>query len=383
MIKNTTASQTKTLFFSVLTALMVISGEIKILSHLRYTILPLCFIIFLKDKRLKSTFNPISKLVLFFAVVGTFSMFYSFTTNNYLRGQNFFGFKEIILIIIPMVTVNFLNNSKSFNFQTFVKTNLIVYCIFQISIIILDPPDSGINFLDFILNGSLSEFEGSITFIIGFIGLFYFLKRDYKIFFFVIFLLLFNGKRVVFFGLLFSALMDFIIKNSFLKNHFRKVLLFAYALILLFMILFADGYFNDYFIKTFGVSIDNFTKGRYYLINSTFKKLDAYSYLFGNGAGFSTRYLDLMRINQNTKLLHSDILKIFIEYGIFGTLTLVYLFFKKIIVLESFAYGLFFIVVSLTDNIIMYNHVMFYFYVFVSSFFYISNTKVKNLRTAY
>ena len=116
----------------------------------------------------------------------------------------------------------------------------------------------------------------------------------------------------MFFGLLFSALMDFIIKNSFLKNHFRKVLLFAYVLVLLFMILFADGYFNDYFIKTFGVSIDNFTKGRYYLINSTFKKFDANSYLFGNGAGFSTRHLDLMKINQNTKLLHSDILKIFI-----------------------------------------------------------------------
>jgi hypothetical protein len=272
-----------------------------------------------------------------------------------------------------MYAVILLNKARSFDIDVFSKVNLIILIIYQVVIIILDPPKAGTTIVGFIASGSSSEFEGSHVFILAFIALFYFSKEKYKIFMFITLLLFFNGKRIVFFGTIISAFICYFLINKFFYKKFKLLLISSYVLILGILILFASGFFNDYFLNKFGIAINAFTQGRYYLINSTFSQFDSSSYLFGNGSGFTTTHLN--SIGASTQLLHSDVLKIFLEFGLFGTGIFLYFFYYKIYNQKSIVFGFLFLMISISDNILIYNHVMFYYFIIVSSYYHPAKNK--------
>lgn len=122
------------------------------------------------------------------------------------------------------------------------------------------------------------------------------------------------------------------------------------------------------FFMDFHLSVNQFSAGRYF-VDQVFRsdvldKNSLFNWMFGNGAGSSTAYLDKIGYltNFNFPLLHNDWLRILSEYGFLGLFSIILLFtlmmrkgrlYRLIIVYTAFCF--------LTDNVATY---LFYWIIF-------------------
>lgn len=203
-----------------------------------------------------------------------------------------------------------------------------------------------------IMNG-FTDIEGNISFVFGFFALFFFLEKKKLLFWLSIFAIFFTLKRIILVGLVVVFLIYFLpvrIKKVILDTRF---IIAINALFILFVTQLSNGYWDELIWETFKVSPEFLTMGRTRIYSIVFNEIGLggiETWFYGIGQGETTNVLVASGTND---LLHNDLLKIVLEHGVF--IWLLFLLFLYRSVNENQRYlALFYNVLLLTDNIIIY-----------------------------
>ena len=360
-------SKMNTFFLTIFLLLVIILGEIESIREIRYLIAPISLLFYLSNISNGNIINYglINLLKLFFLLIpATFLFSYLFTTN--IENQNIYLVKDFIFITAPIFSVILLNRSKYFKYKILLFFSFVILTFYQMFMVVLEfGSNDNTSIIQFILYGSNSSVEGSLAFIYGFLVFYLFIEKRYRLFFASSIVLFFFGKRIVFFGVVITCI-TYLTYFKFVKPAlFKWSILVLFIIVSIFMYLFAGSYFNDFVLDNYSVSLNAITQGRYQLLNDNYSEIEYSTFFFGNGYGFTTSFL----INNDSKLnlIHSDIFRLFIESGIIGTLLFYNFFYKKLHDNSTIIFGLLFLIISISDNILVYGHVMFYYYLIVSN----------------
>lgn len=360
-------------FFSILILAVLIIGEFDDLREIRYSIVPLSFFIASPHllKKSKAVNRKLKYLLygLFLLIIS--SLTFSFASDFLINHQVYIALKELIFVIAPIVSVMIIQKAGFLEIEKFVKFILTGLTIYLIVRIINSESVIQVGLINFIISGFNTDFEGSLAFIYGFLVLFLYMKRQTKLFFISLVFLFFFGKRIVFVGVLITILLDYFLlrKISFRKS--KKVLSISIISISTLILVFASGFFNDMFIDTYGISLNAFTQGRSNILESVFESIDYYSLLLGNGFSYTTTHLTNIGHQQN--LVHSDIFRFIIEFGILGFTFFYIIFFKNLHTKKTLPLAFLFLILAISDNTFIYVHVMFFYYLLISEEHYLPN----------
>jgi hypothetical protein len=117
------------------------------------------------------------------------------------------------------------------------------------------------------------------------------------------------------------------------------------------------GYFDNLFEEYIGLTPNYIFMGRINIYREILDQFNAIP-LIGRGFGFTSNFLEANSLN--LVLLHSDVLKIFLELGAIPFIIFWYMLYSKSLKsTESFMIVVYYNVLSLTDNISIYFEFMF------------------------
>ena len=213
---------------------------------------------------------------------------------------------------------------------------------------------------EFSIEDSRSFLESTFAFPLAMVSLHLLLSRKYfwsiaSFMFSILFL-----KRVAILAFvigLFISLMPRRVKGIILSP---PLLTLSVAGVVVLSILFAQGYFDHYIFQYFDRSPNDLSKGRQVLWESALRatKFDYADFLFW-GVGVGKVVTDLQSaLHVGRVLLHNDLLSLVLEIGILPFIVFVYLLFN-IKYLRGRLFALFLAILFATDNVIIYQHVMF------------------------
>lgn len=219
---------------------------------------------------------------------------------------------------------------------------------------------SGVKNIDYDLLDSRSAFESTFAFPIGLLSLYFFVTRKYLwglVFFLCSALFL---KRIVLIAIILSVI------AYFLPSKIRKVVLnpwsitFSAVSITVFSIIFSFGYFDDVIVDLTGRSANDLSKGRQDLWSSALLSV-GFTYdsfiLWGVGIGKVVSNIEVV-LDIKGVLLHSDLLSLVLEVGFLFYIAFVYLL-NAVRRPEQRAIALFLTILFTTDNVLIYQHLMF------------------------
>lgn len=338
-------------------------GEIEDFREIRYLILPISFFYTANNIGFYSYLGKkLLKYLYYIFFLSILSIVISLVSEDFIQNQLFFLSKELIFICIPILSILLIDKNNFLVPEIFIKINLIGLTVYQVFAILLHPQSKiFVSISDFILNGVKSEVEGSLAFIYGLIVLYLYLNSKYRAFLISLFFLFLFGKRIVFFGIIISVILDFFLLRRISFKKLRVLLFSGFMLLTCLVVLFASRYFDNFFLDKFGLSLNAVTKGRSGLLNSIFEKLDYYSVFFGKGFGYTTAFL--VNSGAQTNLVHSDLFRILVEFGFIGICTFYIFFYRNLHLKHNIVFAFFFLIQSVSDNIMIYSHVMFYYFI--------------------
>lgn len=336
-------------------------------SSLRYVkyLVPIFFSFLLIFKHGKANFFsiPLKNLFLFSALI-FINLLYSLYTQNF----SFRFIEESFLILLPILATLIVTSVIKLEIVKIIDYLFITYAlIFFISNIefFFD-----INFLsNFIQALKTSSFktESWMAFPFGLFSLFYILEKRKTRATIAVILFLFAFKRISIAAIILGLCVYwfFYKKKAFNFNKSKALFWFIVLNISLLYILynFIQGNY-DVFIKDFtGLSPNHFTQGRLRIYTDSVNYFSD-NMIFGNTLGSTNLYLT----NNFEKIhfLHSDILKIIIEMGIFSYLIWVIYFFKiNLVNSKSVPVLIFMNILFLSDNVFIYFDTLFIFYLLI------------------
>ncbi|SDR78004.1 hypothetical protein [Christiangramia echinicola] len=359
--------------FSIIILLVLMLGEFDDLREIRYSIVPLSFFIsspqLLKKSHLVN--RKLRYLLYGLLLLIIFSLIFSFVSGFVIENQGYIALKELIFVISPIISVMVIQKSGFLEIEKFVKFILFGLSIYLLVRIINSESVIQVGFIQFITSGFNTDFEGSLAFIYGFLVFFLYLKGQKKLFLISLLFLFFFGKRIVFAGILFTALADSFLFRKISYNLSKKILLGSVIFVSTIILLFSAGFFDDLFIDRYGISLNAFTQGRSNILNLVFKSIDYNSLFIGNGFSYTTTYLTNIGHQQN--LVHSDIFRFIIEFGLLGFILFYFLFFKNLHSEKTLSFAFLFLILAISDNTFIYVHVMFFYYLLISEDHYLSS----------
>lgn len=209
-----------------------------------------------------------------------------------------------------------------------------------------------------------SEIENSFGFIFGYFGLYFLMRKKYRYFAICFFLFVLNYKRVVLLG--FVAATGYLLFVQLIrpkKIPFKTLITVSPFLILSLLIAVSSGDLNSVALDLTGKTMNHLTTGRYAMYHELFNNLFELPRLFfGYGVGFSSSNVRLFEFTRMT-LVHSDYLMIMYDFGLFGFTFFFALFMKQFLKSARHAvFIIFFLVILIFDNTIIYYDVMFLLY---------------------
>jgi hypothetical protein len=279
-------------------------------------------------------------------------------------------FEEVYFIISPLITL-FLVLQITDREALRKHLDIIFYLLIAANLIY-----TGLQFFDFFqsktslteeLVSSTSATESPFAFDFGLFTVYYFLDGKKKntilafLFAFVAF------KRIVLLGLLVAYGCYFFYKKIRSKapaRSFLTIVTIANIVLVVNIYLFSSGKYDKIVEQLLNVSANYISQGRYVLYQGIFDLVQNNTFFHGLGLGTITHYL----VSEEAFLsnLHSDLLKVFLEFGIFLYIFWVYNFYKKtynrifLLVVSVFMNILF-----ITDNVFVYYDVMLFYYLFI------------------
>ena len=265
--------------------------------------------------------------------------------------------KKIIFIAVYTSVFLFIDFSRvRLNLLFF--SGILVFLLFYQILVFGSSYGSGLS-LEYSFIESRSSYESTLAFPLAIIGLYYFLTQKWAlalIHFIVVVLAL---KRIAIIAFLLIVIVWIIPKSI------RKIFLNPYvvtvsiALLTWVSIAFAYGYFDRLIISLFDKSANELSQGRQELwfqllrgINYSFQDFIVY----GEGIGQSITVLQSKWGLKNI-LTHNDILSLFVEIGLLAMIIFVFLINNQRS-LEERGMAVFITILFLTDNVLIYQHVM-------------------------
>lgn len=300
------------------------------------------------------------------------------------RGFTVRFLQEIYFVFSPLLTLAILQQLT--NFESLEKRVNVVFYMLIIADVVFTGPNFFSDIVELVsslpnaLLTSVSSTESPYAFDFGLFAIYYFAKgRKMNCLLALIFTLI-SFKRIALLGVTLAFLTFFLLKR-FYKNpkHSRKVLLaatFVNVFIVINLYLFSSGSYDDLIERVFGVSANYLSQGRYELYQGIFEEIHLSTLCVGLGFGFITHYLtinDAFLVN-----LHSDVLKIFLEFGApFFVFWIFQLYKKTSKELGLLIMTLYLNIMFLTDNVFIYFDVMLFYYLLV--ILIKQNSKKKNI----
>jgi len=273
---------------------------------------------------------------------------------------NFGGIKDLFFIFSGVVV--FLCIKKTY--INLIHVNYLIFILF----FLLTPDLASFSLNSFSLKDSTSfiDYETNISSILGMFALLALYHKNFFLLIFNILLMLVNMKRISLLALLVVLILWFIPKkiSCIFLNKYSMVFINLMFLCLLY--LFGKGYFDTYLQQILGMSSKWLSMGRTVLYQGVLNEMstDFFSMIFGFGSG-SAYPLTLHSLDfsdgVNYPNLHSDILKIFFEYGfvIFG---IFFFFLYRTKHLFQKYLALYLNILFLCDNVLVFSHVLFFYF---------------------
>ena len=202
--------------------------------------------------------------------------------------------------------------------------------------------------------------EGTDSFIFGMFYIFFFYNKKYLYALVSIVLVVLTLKRIVLGA---CVILTFLIYfESFLAYNKKKVVLFFTSFTAIYIsYLFADKQLNQLVYTYTGQSIDFITMGRYEIQVAAYdfwSKSGLSSLVFGKGIGSSSIFVSNFTLGR-IPLLHNDWAKLVFEFGLFGGILFIWFFANSFF--HKLSLSLFLSLSFITDNILIYTNVMFFF----------------------
>lgn len=164
---------------------------------------------------------------------------------------------------------------------------------------------------------SISDTETTYAPVYGVISIYFFLRKKYRYFILAALLTIVASKRIVVAALFGSLLGGILIKRLRIKP--MTVTILAVLSNLIFVVLLinlSQGEFNSIIQKVTGLNANHFFMGRVNIYGIALEKFEPFT-LLGSGLGSTSYYLRTsLYATETANLIHSDILKLFVETGI-------------------------------------------------------------------
>ncbi|WP_200388087.1 hypothetical protein [Thiocapsa imhoffii] len=311
--------------------------------YLIYTAPVVIFFIWLTTPGLRIKFNP--DLIPFYII-----FIFSLLT---IHAGGVEGIKTSIFMGVYIITFTLFDFSKiSIRID---RIGLVLILIFILHAFI---GGSAGDAVEFSVLDSKSSFESTLAFPFGLISSYYLIQRQYiKGIFFGLFALL-GLKRIALLGVFVIFILILAPKKIQLLLVSKLSMVIVSFVYLIFVVSFSYGIYDQYILNYFGITANHLSQGRQLLWRNLldYSNFDFLNFLF-IGLGNSKSIIILQDIYGSRVLLHSDIFLIYIEYGlILAMLFVITLFAQKRIELSLLPVFLF--ILFLTDNVLIYQHVM-------------------------
>ncbi|WP_353164628.1 hypothetical protein [Empedobacter brevis] len=283
-------------------------------------------------------------------------------------------FQEIILIILPIVSVLLISGFKNISLEKLINTLFLSYILSFIFYFYKELLNIPVLIGSFINALKMSEFptESWMAFPFGLFLIYYLEKKDkIRIFLALIFFLL-CFKRISFIAFILGYgaywFIYKLIKIEYNKKRLIQYIIFLNFFLIVNMYLFVNGTYS-YFIKKYtGITVNHFTQGRFRIYNDTLNHFSD-QIILGNSLGVTNIYLS--EKFKNIALLHSDLLKLIIEIGII--LFVIWLISFMVVNLndkKAIPIILYINILFISDNVFIYFDTLFLFYLILVRYGY-------------
>lgn len=240
------------------------------------------------------------------------------------NGFRFFAVEEILFLLIPILFVFLLLNNTSVKVSEFINIAFAVQLVFFVINIWNKLTLKNIASINFIESNSPFESEFSFYGLVFF--LFYLQKGDKKrcILSFIMTFLAFKRMAVV--ACLLFLIVNFLYgKRAFIgrpKSKYVNIATVSFIVIALMFHLICNDAFSNWFYELTSIDFNDFISGRLERINLCIDHPMLY------GLGSTTEFLNKALVGELNRNLHSDVLRIYLECGILGTLAFTVCFFN-------------------------------------------------------
>jgi len=215
---------------------------------------------------------------------------------------------------------------------------------------------------------STSSTESPYAFDFGLFAVYYFIRKKKANLLIALFFALVSFKRIVLLGLILVYVLYILLKKSSRRQPFSRPLLVMATLINVVLVvniyLFSAGYYDDLIERLLGVSANYLSQGRYVLYQGIFEQVHLSTLFTGLGFGSISHYL--IRTEAFLTNLHSDLLKVFLEFGFLSFVFWIFNFYRKTYkYLPLLTLSVLVNIMFITDNVFVYYDVMLIYYLLV------------------
>lgn len=314
----------------------------------------------------KVKLDNLNKRLLILAFVPVLS-FIGLLLNNFTNPFIIRYFKEIIFLTPGIITAIYCRKYiEPYIFEKYMK----IFVVALMLLFGLSEFNTVINLLTnfrLFLVSSVSDTESTYASVYGVIALYFFVNKKYKYFMISLILVLIGSKRMVLGGVLASVIVGTFIN----KIGFKSSTIIFFGLVtntIVVIILTNISSYNWDFITNqyFGISSNQLLMGRLTTYEIVLNSLNNFSIL-GNGFGSTSVILEQAKIYGNdTFLLHSDVLKIFIETGVIFFFVYFYNLLSLIKEDRNLIYFVIYLnIIYLTGNTMIFVHVNIILYLII------------------
>tara|TARA_Y100001935_G_scaffold186873_1_gene155322 strand:- start:6357 stop:7475 length:1119 start_codon:yes stop_codon:yes gene_type:complete len=332
-----------------------------------YTLPVLGLVSILKYRKLY--FDRVLSTIVFLIGINTFAFLIYFMHQN----QNSYAFiislKEYIFICSPVIMMYIFYryvNTVEFDkvLKIFTITFVILYLITNFAYVL-----SLFGGLSNFLLTSLSELESTYGLVYGIFPLYYFINKNRVMLLISLPLVFIGSKRVAILAVLISLFVykiasTFRIKKKYFKFIAVIVNIFVYVIILNYL----NGNIASLINNFSDININVLFNNRFYVWKVVVDNLNIHP-ITGNGIGVISSFLrsGSMINDSHYTLLHSDLIKIYLEFGyLMGSLFIYYLYSFVDVNIKILPILVYFNVLFLTDNSLIYVHVTIMIFLIIS-----------------
>lgn len=275
---------------------------------------------YLKDHRRFIQFKDETKHVLYIVAV-------LFVITLFIQIENGFmesSYNEIFFWLIPIIYVYLLVNNID-NVKRYMDTAFIISFIFFLISISKNLSIRNILAISFVNSNSAFESEYSFYGLVFLIYYMFWKDRTRSILSLIMIILAFKRMAVVFALLIISLSLIQNKKGIFNKQPNRKLVLLITIIFILVPLVFhliCSNEFGNWFYGLTGLDFNAFISGRLERLNLCIDNEMKY------GLGSTTQFLNRVWGKEFSRNLHNDILRIYLECGIIGTIAFTYNYFK-------------------------------------------------------